>query len=210
MKTDDLIEVLARDATAGGPTFARRMSLAVLAATGSAAVILLFWIAPRPDLAAATQSLLFSLKIALVLTLTVAMLALLKASYRPEAGLPLAVLAIPAAILVFAIGHELATQLPGSYGARLIGRNARFCLTWIPIMSLVPLAAFLALLRSGAPADATRAGAVAGLAAGSVAALFYAFHCADDSPLFVVTWYTLAIGLVTAAGALAGRRLLAW
>lgn len=210
MKTDDLIEALSRDATVAGPSFRQRMALAVAIAAGSACLILLFGIAPRRDLAAAFQTLLFDLKMALVATLAVAMLALLKASFRPEGRLPLAVLAIPAVLLVFGLGHELATQLPSSYGARLVGRNWLFCLTWIPIMSLAPLAAFLALLRSGAPADATRAGAIAGLAAGSVAAVFYGLHCTDDSPLFVATWYTIAIAMVTTAGALAGRRLLAW
>ena len=34
------------------------------------------------------------------------------------------------------------------------------------------------------------AGAVAGLAAGGVAATLYAAHCTDNSPLFVATWYT--------------------
>ena len=41
-------------------------------------------------------------------------------------------------------------------------------------------------------------------------ATLYAFHCFDDSPLFVATWYTLATLVVTAAGALVGRRLLRW
>lgn len=210
MKTDDLIEALSRDAAASGPSFRQRLALALAVSAGSACLVLMLVIAPRRDLAAAFQTLLFDLKMALVATLAVAMLALLKASFRPEGRLPLAVLAIPVVLLLFGIGHELATQIPSNYGARLVGRNARFCLTWIPVMSLVPLAAFLALLRGGAPADATRAGAIAGLAAGSVAAVFYGLHCTDDSPLFVATWYTLAIGLVTMAGALIGRRLLAW
>lgn len=210
MKTDDLIEALSRDAAHPGPSLDRRMGLALLLAAGSAAAILLFGLAPRADLAAAAQTVLFGLKIALTATLVVAMLAMLKASFRPEAELPLAVLAVPACILLFAIGHELATQLPADYSSRLIGQNARLCLVWIPLMSLVPLAAFLTVLKAGAPAHPARAGAIAGLAAGSVAALFYALHCSDDSPLFVATWYTLALALVATTGALLGRRLLAW
>jgi hypothetical protein len=38
----------------------------------------------------------------------------------------------------------------------------------------------------------------------------YATNCFDDSPLFVVTWYPLAIGTVTLAGYLSGRWLLRW
>ena len=36
------------------------------------------------------------------------------------------------------------------------------------------------------------AGAIAGIAASGIAAAFYALDCADDSPLFVCTWYPLA------------------
>ena len=51
---------------------------------------------------------------------------------------------------------------------------------------------------------------MAGLAAGGLAAAFYASNCTDDSPLFVALWYTLAIGIVTGAGYLAGKRWLTW
>ncbi|NJL07877.1 MAG: DUF1109 domain-containing protein, partial [Methylacidiphilales bacterium] len=55
-----------------------------------------------------------------------------------------------------------------------------------------------------------RAGAVAGLAAGALAATLYAAHCPDDSPLFVASWYGLSIAFVTVAGAALGVRLLRW
>ena len=38
----------------------------------------------------------------------------------------------------------------------------------------------------------------------------YAFHCFDDSPLFVATWYLLAAIPVVVIGAVAGSRLLRW
>jgi hypothetical protein len=46
--------------------------------------------------------------------------------------------------------------------------------------------------------------------AAGLAATLYASHCADDSPLFVATWYSLAIALVVAAGAWLGPRVLRW
>jgi RNA polymerase sigma factor (sigma-70 family) len=52
------------------------------------------------------------------------------------------------------------------------------------------------------------AGAYAGLLSAGFAATLYASQCIDDSPLFVATWYPLAIGLVAAVGALAGSRCL--
>ena len=74
----------------------------------------------------------------------------------------------------------------------------------------MPLAAVLAILRSGAPASPALAGGAAGLLAAAAAGALYAFHCFDDSPLFVVTWYGLAALLVIALGAVAGHRLLRW
>ena len=44
----------------------------------------------------------------------------------------------------------------------------------------------------------------------AAAAALYAFHCFDDSPLFVVTWYALAALPVIALGAAVGHRLLRW
>jgi hypothetical protein len=68
----------------------------------------------------------------------------------------------------------------------------------------------LAILRRGAPASPLLAGAAAGLLAAASGSALYAFHCFDDSPLFVVTWYSLAAIPVVLAGAFAGRRLLHW
>ncbi len=91
---------------------------------------------------------------------------------------------------------------------RLVGNNWRTCLIAIPLMSLPLLAAALLGLRHGAPTRPAATGAIAGLLSAGLAATLYASHCTDDSPLFVVTWYTTATALVTAIGALAGSRVL--
>jgi len=49
---------------------------------------------------------------------------------------------------------------------------------------------------------------VAGLGASGIAATFYAANCADDSGLFVATWYPLAAGFVVLIGHLIGTRYL--
>jgi hypothetical protein len=43
-----------------------------------------------------------------------------------------------------------------------------------------------------------------------IGATFYAANCNDDSPLFVATWYPLAILGVSATAFLAGKLLLRW
>jgi hypothetical protein len=93
---------------------------------------------------------------------------------------------------------------------RLVGHNAMVCMVLIPALSALPLIATLFALRHGAPTSPTLAGAVAGLLAGGIGATLYATHCPDDSPLFIATWYVIAISAVTLIGAIAGARLLRW
>jgi hypothetical protein len=54
------------------------------------------------------------------------------------------------------------------------------------------------------------AGSVAGLLAGGIAAAVYAAHCDNDSPLFVATWYTLAIAGLALLGAIGASRFARW
>jgi len=65
-------------------------------------------------------------------------------------------------------------------------------------------------VRQMAPTDLVRAGALAGMVAGAVSAVAYAFHCTDDSLPFVALWYGGTIALCTLAGATLGPRLLRW
>ena len=91
---------------------------------------------------------------------------------------------------------------------RLIGNNSRVCVLAISLLSLPLLAAALLALRRGAPSHPALAGAFAGALSAGLAATLYASHCTDDSPLFVATWYTLAVVVVAGIGALAGARVL--
>jgi hypothetical protein len=119
-------------------------------------------------------------------------------------------IAIAPALLAVAVVVELLVLPESQWLPRLVGVNARLCLTLIPLLAAGPLACLLAALRQGAPSRPGLAGAVAGLAASGIAASFYAAHCTDDSPLFVMTWYLIATLIVTMAGYLIGRRLLRW
>jgi len=108
------------------------------------------------------------------------------------------------------VGIELWVQPPGLWLSRLVGHNAGHCLSLIPFLSGAPALCLLLALRHGAAAQPVFAGAIAGLVSGGVGSLLYALTCPDDSPLFVATWYTLAITMVTSVTAYAGRRLLRW
>jgi hypothetical protein len=130
---------------------------------------------------------------------------------RPDpSGRPMRRLVPLAVLAIVAVAVELAIVPKATWGTRLVGSNSLVCLSAIPLLSVAPLAAVLAILRRGAPASPALAGAAAGFLAAASGATLYAFHCFDDSPLFVVTWYSLAAFPIVLVGALVGRRLLRW
>ena len=211
MKTEDLVAALVADREPSGRWFARGLVPALLA--GGALSLGLFFagLGVRKDFGAALSTWRFDLKLVLVLLALVLAFGLCRALGRPVAPphpgrrlLPLVALAAAA------VAIELLVVPPVFWETRLVGSNALICLTAIPVLALAPLATVLVALRSAAPASPTLAGAAAGLLAATAAASLYAFHCFDDSPLFVATWYTLAAIPVVAIGAIAGRRLLRW
>ena len=211
MKTDDLIRLLAADTRIReplGPAIALALGVGVVVC----AVLLVFEVHLRRDILAAILMPRVAFKILVTLSVAILAVEVLRRIGRP--GVPVAtagwLLVLPLAALVVAVGLELVLTPAASWGTRLVGRNAGWCLFYIPVFSLVPLAAILTAMRRSAPENPTLAGAVSGLAAAGMAAAFYAWHCPDDSPLFLATWYTIAGLGVTGVGALIGRRLLVW
>jgi hypothetical protein len=211
MRTEDLIELLAADRAPPGPKPPVMVALAV-AAGAAAAAVLLPLVGIKPDIAAAIFDPRFIAKCFVVLLLSASAVGFALHLSRPEAKTgrwPLALAAAPLLLIALAI-LEL-TMVPSSdWMVRLLGVHWYVCLVLILAFAIVPLVALLIALRRSAPADARLAGAAAGVAAGGIATVLYVAHCPDDSPLFVAVWYTLAIGMVTLAGFLAGPRLLRW
>jgi hypothetical protein len=210
MDTDQLIRTLAADSAYR----LRPMWLALTLALVSAAPItiaIFFWrLGVRPDVMTAMHNPFFDLKFAVTLGLAIPAIAISLHLSRPEASLRgwLWLLVIPVGLLVAGIAGEMMLPQRLPMMARLIGSNSRICLTAIPLMSLPLLAAALIGLRHGAPSRPALTGAIAGLLSSGLAATLYASNCTDDSPLFVITWYSIATAMVASIGALAGNRLL--
>jgi hypothetical protein len=80
----------------------------------------------------------------------------------------------------------------------------------VPLLALLPLLAMSFVMRDSAPASPAVTGALTGVSAGAIGAVVYMLRCNDDTPLFLATWYCLAIGLVTVVGYLVGTRLYRW
>jgi len=211
MKTEELIRALAADERRMVPVWSVLIA-ALLAAGVLSALIFSVRLGPRPDIAAVALDPRFLFKFAVTLLLAGTALAAALRLARPGANTAYWLLALAAApaLLVFGALVELFAMPSSTWSARLVGTNWSYCLTYVPLLSLPLLAAALIAMRHGAPTRPALAGAVAGLLAGGLGAALYAAHCTDDSPLFVATWYTIAIGGVTIVGSLLGRFVLRW
>ncbi|CAN5921480.1 NrsF family protein [soil metagenome] len=211
MKTDNLIEALIADHMPGGKPM--RLALLGALAVGGLVSLGVFFLdlGVRTDIADALRTWRFDIKVALVFVALLLAFSLCLALSRPViSGHPGRRLLPLAALAVAMVAIELAALPSTVWAHRMVGSNALICLAAIPMLAIAPLAAVLMVLRSGAPASPMLAGAAAGLLAATAGAALYAFHCFDDSPLFVVTWYTLAAAPVVLLGAVAGHRLLRW
>lgn len=213
MRTEELLRALTADGAR--PVVPIRRTLAAALLTGTLLSVLVFGLLlhPRPDIAQAIYTGPFVFKLIVCALLAGTAAALLSDTARPLprfrrywSGL----LASAPLLLGIAIIVELTRMPAHTWTARLIGHNAAHCLLLIPMLSLAPAGCVLVGLRNGAPIQPALAGAIAGLVAGGVAAALYALSCPDDSPLFVATWYSIAIAAVTAASSYAGRHVLRW
>lgn len=211
MKTDDLINLLAQDAPVR-MRIGKALTIAVVAGILISGGLFFAMIGFRADIDTAMETIRFLFKFVVTIALAVTACAVVFRIGRPGMSLRVwgwTLLAAPL-LLLAAAAVEMAVMPSDSWSARMIGHNARFCLTLIPLLSIGPLACFLLALRCSAPEKPGVAGAVAGLAASGIAATFYASNCTDDSPLFVLLWYPIAIAMVTAVGYVLGKRILRW
>ena len=212
MKTYDLITAISADAKSTRPPITSVVWLAAGAGVIAAAMLFFLILQPRPNIAEAITEPSFLYKWVLTLTLLASALVLVMQLARPQplSRNGLLLLLAPVGVLALGVAYELLTLPSSDWMPTLIGNSATACMTYIPILSALPLAALLLALRQGAPSRPTLTGAVAGLAATGIGATLYASHCTNDSPLFMAAWYVAGAAIMAVAGALLGARLLRW
>jgi hypothetical protein len=212
VKTSEFISALAADPLPEPIRLGRRVAAGlVIGFIGSLAIYLVF-LGPRPDIGEAVRTVRFNLKFVDAFAFALPTLLLAARLARPDAKprtLAFWLLA-PFALLLGAALVELMVVPQSEWLARLIGDHAMFCTRTIPVLAAPLLLALIIAMRAGAPLHPALTGALAGAASAGVAALLYASHCPDDSPLFVATWYPLATLICAGVGALLGRWLLDW
>lgn len=212
MKTDDLIRALAADNATRSESIERRLLTSILPALAISAILFAVLLGPRSDVAqvASQFDFLFKFGVTITLALTAALLVCRLARPGAETKLFVALLLAAPFLVGAAAIAEFAAVEPSARAMKLVGTTWLSCLTFIPLLSAPILVAALLALRHGAPTRPALTGAVAGLLAGGLGATIYAAYCIEDSPLFLATWYTLAITIVTVIGGLIGARALRW
>lgn len=211
MKTDTLIELLAREA---GPApralAARRLSPAAVAGLvlSAAAAIAAFGLIPQDMFATPVPW----TKMAYAGALAIAAAWLTTRLSRPAAPSGQARRTAVAVVLaMLAIGGVSLWLTPADQRMEaLLGHSWLTCPWNVTALSMPGLAASLWAVRGLAPTRPRAAGFAAGVFAGSVGACGYALACTEASPAFVAVWYTLGIIVTGAVGALLGPRVLRW
>lgn len=92
----------------------------------------------------------------------------------------------------------------------LLGSTAAACPFLITLLAVPPFFATFWILREQAPTRFRLAGAAAGFAAGSLAALVYTLHCPEIGAPFLSIWYPAGILIPTFLGSLIAPRALRW
>lgn len=213
MKTDDLIALMAADATkpAAPLPVTRRLAPAALIGAAIAFAALLAWLGMR-DMSEAMSSPSYWMKTLYTAAIAVAGFLVTERLSRPGAKATRGVIVlvtVVAVMLGLAIMQVLGTPPEGMRDV-LMGSTWDRCPWRIVALAIPGLALSLLAMRRLAPTRPALAGAGAGLFVGGVAATVYGLHCGETSAAFTLIWYTGGIALSTALGALAGWRLLRW
>lgn len=99
---------------------------------------------------------------------------------------------------------------PGQRVDAVLGSTWAVCPRNVLLLSLPTLAGLLWALRGLAPTRPRLAGAVAGLVAGAAGAAAYGLSCPEPSLAFVAVWYSAGVMTAVALGAALGPRVLRW
>ena len=213
MKTNDLIAMLAAEASAT-PTVSplRRCAQAIAAGMAVSLVLVLTLWGLNPELNALAQTQAFWVKVVwLVLICTFAAPVVMHLA-RPGIAAGLGVWGIAAALVGMALLAlmQVATVDADTGIQLMLGRSWQICSASIAALSVPLLATLLWMLRDMAPTRPALAGASAGLMAGSLASLVYSLHCTETAYAFVAVWYVAGIAVMAGVGALLGSRFLRW
>lgn len=210
MKTDELIDQLSH-----APMERRRASptaivaAAALSALALAVLLSVALLRPRSD---DVDTVTFVLKLAFGVGVVCSVLPIMRDLCIPgrRLGMRSLLAAAPFAVIAIFAATELAARPAHAWSHHDTLASWIECLWLIPALAVPAFVILIAAARQLAPTNLKQTGAYAGLAAGGIGAIGYAFHCDHNSTALIATFYTLAIFETTALGAWLGPRFLRW
>lgn len=211
MNTDQFIQLLSAD-TKASPRIERYLPVLLVVTAALSGAFFLFEMGIRPNLMGALSHTNILIKNIFPWFLAAGSVGLVMRMARPGAPVGRWPIWIGGVLGVLVLAFLVTmSRTPSADWATAVRGSSRFmCTTSIPLISIPVLTMSLLVLRNCAPVSPTLCGAAAGLMAGSASAGMYAFFCTDDSPMYFAVWYSVAILIVTVAGALIGSRVLRW
>lgn len=214
MKTDDLIDLLATDASPVSPHAAERRFAWAL---GVGLLLALWWVLAsfglRPDLAEVAATPAFALKMGVPLLVLAAGLVAVFRLAHPGARVRGWSAGLWLPVLLWGISAVVALAQAADAGERAAlvwGSTWRVCSFNVLTTALPVGVGLLWALKGLAPTRPTLAGATAGWVAGAAGAAVYALHCPEMEAPFLAVWYVLGMAAAAALGAAAGRIWLRW
>jgi hypothetical protein len=213
VKTDELINVLSRGVEPAERS-PWRMNLTITLIVGLVVSVALVAIGlgVRPDIGAARMPVMMKAMFSALAAAVILPIAVQLMKPGRPLGWRIGAIVLFVGVCVIATTTALMGEMPEQRWQAWMGGEgqAPWCVVLIPILA-APAAALLTwFMRAFAPTRITLTGAAIGALSGGVSAMAYAMYCPTDSVAFVTTWYTLAIAVCAALGALIGSRFLRW
>lgn len=215
MKTDDLIDILAKDSVSETQrSFWAYFLVGVLILLAYTAYLFFSTgMGVRPLYSQAILNPLVAFKQLLPLFLGLTILPYIRSLSYPVAKRP-ARFSVPLGIYVlFMVALFVWGWIETPAGDRelaFLGQTHMKCLFTIPVYSWVICAFVIIALKNRASVHPRVLAMMAALISACAATVVYAFGCTEDSPLFYAVWYNAAIFLAAGIGGLVGAYFLKW
>jgi hypothetical protein len=213
MKTDDLINMLARQDVA---VDRQRLMLRWLAALGVGFLMSLFVFVYvfeiNPDLRMLLENVWFWVRFSFLASVMLLGGWFFSKLNKPGAvsRVPFWLVGVPFALIGIVGAVMLLNAAPEDRRAMLLGISWNVCSRNIAMLAVPIFFASVWVARQFAPVQLRLTGAMLGLFSGGAAALMYSMYCPEMEPMFLAIWYSIGMLIPAAVGALLGRRLLAW
>jgi len=194
------------------PPVARRLSLGLGVGLVLSLALVGLTFGYRPDMAMATTTMIFWIKLAYVSGIGAVALWAVERLVRP--GVPTGNLLLWLLVPTMAMSALAVIQLldgPANLREHLImGFSAAYAPWRILAAALPPLVGLAWAVRGLAPTRLVFAGTMVGLAAGGFGAASYAMHCQESAAPFLLIWYSAGVVACGLVGAVLGPRVLRW